>query len=136
MAKKVEETLTVTSLEDLKSYSQGDIIALPGFSPNQPFVVRMRKPDLMTMIADGVVPNALLKSAMELFGEDTKPSDVMDHTDFFSDLLTVGNTLAKACFLEPTYEDLESSGMKLTFEQAQFLFSFSQQEIGKLPTFR
>lgn len=136
MAKKVEETLTVTSLEDLKSYSQGDIIALPGFSPNQPFVVRMRKPDLMTMIADGVVPNALLKSAMELFGEDTKPSDVMDHTDFFSDLLTVGNTLAKACFLEPTYEDLESSGMKLTFEQAQFLFLFSQQEIGKLPTFR
>lgn len=136
MAKKVEETLTVTSLEDLKSYSQGDIIALPGFSPNQPFVVRMRKPDLMTMIADGVVPNALLKSAMELFGEDTKPSDVMDHTDFFSDLLTVGNTLAKACFLEPTYEDLESSGMKLTFEQAQFLFSFSQQGIGKLPTFR
>lgn len=136
MAKKIEEALTITSFEDLQSYSQGEITALPGFSANQPLVVRMRKPDLISMVADGVVPNVVLKAAMELFGEDTKPSDIFDNTDFFKDLLSIGNSIAKACFIEPTYEDLESSGMKLTFEQAQFLFSLSQQETNKLATFR
>lgn len=136
MAKKIDENLKVTSLDDLRSYTQGEIVSLPGFSANQPFVVRMTKPDLMTLVAEGVVPNALLKSAVEIFDGEIKPSEIFDHTDFLTDLISVGNTLAKSCFVEPTYEELESSGMKLTFEQAQAIFSYAQQTVGKLTTFR
>ena len=136
MAKKTDGVLKVTSLEDLKGYTQGEIVSLPGFSENQPFVVRMKKPDLMTMVAEGVIPNTLLKSSMEIFGEDSKPSDIFDHVDFLKDLLKVGTVLGKACFLEPTWEEFESSGMKLTFDQARELYTFAQQDVGKLTTFR
>ena len=61
---------TVTSIEELKQYSNGTLVELPCFAEGQPFVARLKRPSLLGMVKQGKIPNTLLVRADELFVQD------------------------------------------------------------------
>lgn len=55
-----------TSIQDLISYSQGQIVKLPDFSEWQPFYARLRRPSMLSLMSNGKIPNSLVITANRL----------------------------------------------------------------------
>ena len=123
----------VTSLEALKSYSNGEVVELPAFGNNMPFVARLRKPSMIALAKSGKIPNTLLSSASTLFSDTSgdKPSD-SNISEFYDILVSV----AEACLIEPTYKNIVDSGLMLNDAQLMAIFNFSQSEVKELDSFR
>lgn len=125
--------LTVTTLEQLKQYAQGQIVQLPSFGDDQPFVARLGRPSLMQLAKDGEIPNALLGTAGQLFtsGISSKKDENM-----LSEVYGVMESLCRATMLEPTYDDIIAAGLHLTDEQMLAIFEYTQKGVKALKSFR
>lgn len=122
----------VTSLADLQTYAQGQVVELPGFFSEEPFVVRLRRPSLLALTKSGKIPNALLSAANELFTGKQDKSDPVD----LSEIMGVLEVICESALLEPTYKDVVDAGLTLTDEQYTAIFNFSQRGIKALEPFR
>lgn len=122
----------VTSLADLQVYAQGQVVELPGFFSEEPFVVRLRRPSLLALTKSGKIPNALLSAANELFTGKQDKSDPVD----LSEIMGVLEVICESALLEPTYKDIVDAGLTLTDEQYTAIFNFSQRGIKALEPFR
>jgi hypothetical protein len=123
--------LQVTSLEQLKKIAQGDIIPLPSFTGDEPFIVRAKRPSLLALIKSGAIPNTLLKAAQELFyGKDVN-SDVD-----MSQLTDVMTVIAEKALIEPSMEQLNELELQLTDEQLVAIFNYTQQGLKAVEKFR
>lgn len=124
-----------TSLSDLQKYAKGVLVDLPEFGPDQPFKAYIRRPSLLTLTANGKIPNALLGIATSLFknGSATiasaKPDDLQKSTQVF-------HILARAAFVSPTYDEIKEAGLELNDEQLAFIFNYTQQGTKALENFR
>lgn len=125
--------MQITSFEDLKRYKEGNVVELPPFGDGQPFVARMKRPSLMEMVGDGTIGNPLLHVANELFFGESKQKR---GDSFMKDSYEVFKLVARESFIEPTYAQIEESGVKLTDEQLMFVFNYSQHGIEALEFFR
>lgn len=136
MARKaVKEELKVTSIEQLKQDSSGELVELPKFKNNSEFVARLRRPSLLKLVRSGKIPNTLLTKTNELFIESGKGFDT-DDTKLLDELFEVLEIIAGETFIEPKYEDIVNAGIELTDEQLMFLFTYSQQGVQDLENFR
>lgn len=136
MARKaVKEELKVTSIEQLKQDSSGELVELPKFKNNSEFVARLRRPSLLKLVRSGKIPNTLLTKTNELFIESGKGFDT-DDTKLLDELFEVLEIIAGETFVEPKYEDIVNAGIELTDEQLMFLFTYSQQGVQDLENFR
>lgn len=136
MARKaVKEELKVTSIEQLKQDSNGELVELPKFKNNSEFVARLRRPSLLKLVRSGKIPNTLLTKTNELFIESGKGFDT-DDTKLLDELFEVLEIIAGETFVEPKYEDIVNAGIELTDEQLMFLFTYSQQGVQDLENFR
>lgn len=125
--------MEITSLTSLEQYAQGQVVQLPSFAANQPFIARLRRPSLLLLIKSGKIPNTLLATANSLFagnGFDSKDPSAL------SDVVGVMDVICEASFLEPSWEQLKSVGIELTDEQYMAVFNYSQQGIKALEPFR
>ena len=122
----------VTSLADLQVYAQGQIVELPGFFSEEPFVARLRRPSLLALTKSGKIPNALLSAANELFTGKQDKSDPVD----ISEIMGVLEVICESALLEPTYKEIVDAGLTLTDEQYTAIFDFSQRGIKALEPFR
>lgn len=122
----------VTSLTDLQIYAKGQVVELPGFFSEEPFVVRLRRPSLLALTKSGKIPNALLSAANELFTGKQDKSDPVD----LSEIMGVLEVICESALLEPTYKDVVDAGLTLTDEQYTAIFNFSQRGIKALEPFR
>lgn len=122
----------VTSLNDLQSYAQGQIVELPGFFGDDVFTVRLRRPSLLMLTKSGKIPNALMAAANELFTGKQDNSDPVD----ISEIMGVLEVICEASMIEPTYKDVLDAGLTLTDEQYTAIFNFSQRGIRALDPFR
>lgn len=121
----------ITSIDELKLMSQGEIVQFPSFVGNKPIYVRMKRPSLLKLIENGKIPNSLLSAANTLFaGSVSKGTEEDD--DFLKDVLQVIDVLAEASFVEPSWKELTESGIELTDEQYMFIFNYTQQGITSL----
>ncbi len=59
--------MAVTTLDQLRKYSEGSEVELPGFYGQEPITVRLKRPSLMLLVQSGEIPNPLLNTAAELF---------------------------------------------------------------------
>lgn len=132
--KKTNEK-TVTTIEELKSYSNGTIVKLPPFAEGQPFVARLKRPSLLGMVKQGKIPNTLLVRANELFVQDNTGLDP-DEEDMMSQMFDVLELMAQQTFVEPTYQEIKDAGIELTDEQMMFIFNYAQQGVRALESFR
>jgi hypothetical protein len=126
-------TLKPTGLQELSEYGKGTLVPFPDFAEGQPFVARLRRPSMLSLVKQGKIPNKLLSTANTLFANNS--FDVGDD-EAMKNLFEVIDVLAEACFLEPTYAELRSAGVELTDDQMMFLFNYTQQGVKALDSFR
>lgn len=50
----------ITSLQNLKTYTKGQIVELPPFAEGMPFVARLKRPSMLALVKSGKIPNELL----------------------------------------------------------------------------
>ena len=131
---KAEKTEQVTSLEQLKQYTNGNIVRLPDFAEGQPFYAKLKRPSILGMAKQGKIPNSLLVKTNELFVQsgslDTEENSMMQ------EIYDVIDLIASETFVEPTYDEIKSTGIQLTDEQMMFIFNYSQQGVKALESFR
>ena len=130
-----DETMTITSLADLQSYSNGTIVRFPDFAEGQPFVARVKRPSMLMLANMGKIPNALLNSATQLFtkggsGMDTKNGKTL------SDIYDICEIIVKASLVQPTYDEIINSGMTLSDDQVMAIFNYTQTGVKALENFR
>lgn len=131
---RTAKTEQVTSLEQLKQYANGNIVRLPDFAEGQPLVAKLKRPSILGMAKQGKIPNSLLVKTNELFLQsgslDTEENSMMQ------EIYDVIDLIASETFVEPTYEEIKSTGIELTDEQMMFIFNYSQQGVKALESFR
>lgn len=131
---RAAKTEQVTSLEQLKQYVNGNIVRLPDFAEGQPFVAKLKRPSILGMAKRGKIPNSLLVKTNELFVQsgslDTEENSMMQ------EIYDVIDLIASETFVEPTYDEIKSTGIELTDEQMMFIFNYSQQGVKALESFR
>lgn len=131
---RTAKTEQVTSLEQLKQYADGNIVRLPDFAEGQPFVAKLKRPSILGMAKQGKIPNSLLVKTNELFVQsgslDTEENSMMQ------EIYDVIDLIASKTFVEPTYDEIKSTGIELTDEQMMFIFNYSQQGVKALESFR
>lgn len=131
---RTSKTEQVTSLEQLKQYANGNVVRLPDFAEGQPFVAKLKRPSILGMAKQGKIPNSLLVKTNELFVQsgslDTEENSMMQ------EIYDVIDLIASETFVEPTYDEIKSTGIELTDEQMMFIFNYSQQGVKALESFR
>lgn len=131
---RTTKTEQVTSLEQLKQYANGSIVRLPDFAEGQPFIAKLKRPSILGMAKQGKIPNSLLVKTNELFVQsgslDTEENSMMQ------EIYDVIDLIANETFVEPTYDEIKSTGIELTDEQMMFIFNYSQQGVKALESFR
>ena len=127
-----------TTLEELKKYTQGELVELPEFAAGQPFVARLRRPSLLNLVKTGKIPNTLLNTANKLFygkgSADDEESEV--DNDSLRKVFELFDIICEASFVEPTYKQIKESGISLSDDQFMFIFNYSQQGVKALEPFR
>ena len=126
--------MAVTTLDELKRYSEGSEVELPGFDPDTPFVARLKRPSLMILAQNGGIPNTLLHSASELFKNGLNES--MKDGEAFQKTAQTLIKIAKASLISPSYEELEQAGITLTDMQLIYIYNFTQTGVHALKSFR
>lgn len=128
----------ITSIDQLKNYSLGQVVELPSFGDGQPFVARLKRPSMLNLIKAGRIPNELLSSANSLF--EKGPAGMMmanklddSTTQKMFDIIDI---LCDAAFVEPRYADIKAAGIELTDEQYMFVFDYTQNGVKALDSFR
>lgn len=130
------EDLKVTSIEDLKSFSNGQIVELPPFGEGQPFVAKLKRPSMLLLAQKNLIPNELLTSANTLFEGGVSSSVNSMDKDTLTKLLKVMEIICEAALVEPTYHELKAAGVELTDEQFMFIFGYTQNGVRQLKSFR
>lgn len=130
-----EPIIQVTSIESLAAAAKGEIVELPSFNSSSKFYARLKRPSLMGLVKQGKVPNELLTSANSLFAKGTTGLNTLDK-DMLDKLFGVMDTLCEESFVEPTYQQIKSAGIQLTDEQMLFVFSYAQNGVKQLDSFR
>lgn len=123
--------LKVTNIEDLKKMSECDVIELPRFKKEIPFVVKVKRVSLLNLVRKGVIPNKLLSAAEELFygKQASKGVDL-------AQLTNVMFIMAENALVEPSIKDLQEVGLELTDQQLVALFNYTQEGVQDLESFR
>lgn len=124
-----------TTIEELKSYQHGQLVELPPFAEGQPFIARLRRPSLMVLIKSSKIPNQLIAMATKMFANGGGAIN-SDDADSIIELLDVVDVLAEAAFVQPTYKQLQEAGIQLTDDQYMALFSYTQNGVEGLKSFR
>lgn len=127
--------MKVTSIDQLKLMSGGEIVKLPPFIQGQDFYAKLRRPSMLKLVKSGQIPNSLLRTANMLFsGGVDKELDRDD--EFMKDMFDLIDVLADAVFVEPSWKELNNAGIELTDEQYMFIFNYTQEGVKALEPFR
>ena len=124
-----------TTIVELKSYMEGELVELPPFADGQRFVAKLRRPFLLKLIKQGQIPNSLVTMASEMFASGASAMDPANDASL-RDLFDVIDVIASASFVEPTYEEIVEAGIELTDEQLLALFNYTQNGVKGLQQFR
>lgn len=130
------ENLKITSIDELKNI--GQLVELPAFDEEHPFIAKLRRPSLMAMAKQGKIPNSLLTSANKLFTKGPAGTAVAEITDenMMKEMFDVIDLICEASFVEPTYQQLKDNGIELTDDQYLFVFDYTQRGVKALEKFR
>lgn len=123
--------MAVTPILELREYAEGMEVELPGFVEEKPIVVKLRRPSMLLLAQEGVIPNPLLSAASELFrsGKTGEKAGIKDMGEIF-------RVIARAALVSPSYDELEEAGLTLTDSQLLYIYNYSQTGVDALRRFR
>jgi len=118
----------ITSIEDIKNLKakEGEIIELPGFDENTPFIARVKRPSLMELCQAGTIPNQLLGAAQKVFEGSIDKANIKDYGDVIRKVVEIA-------LVEPKYSEVKDL---LTDDQLVILFDYTQKGVVALLPFR
>ena len=119
-----------TPSHDFMKYAAGMEVELPGFTAGETISVRLRRPSLMLLAAEGKIPNTLLASVEDLFEKGDK------NTVSFKERAEIFRIVAMASLVSPSWEELQNAGVNLTDLQLLYIYNFSQTGVDTLRRFR
>jgi len=134
MENEVKE-LKVTPISELIKYKDGQIVELPPFAEGQPFVARLRRPSLMSLVKTGKIPNSLMKQATTLFAKGGQSLSGMN-ANTLSDMLDIIDIIIEEAMIEPRYSELKENDIRLSDDQMMAIFTYTQQGVDYLKQFR
>ncbi len=105
-------------------------VELPSFSGEGSVRAKLRRPSLLSLAAEGMIPNELLACARDLFNEGGKAQIQLDE---LGRLLLI---FAKNALVEPSFDELCRQGISLTDEQLSAIYAFAQGGVRALIPFR
>ena len=114
----------------MDKYNSTSRVQLPGWEDDRPFEAVLRRPSLLTMAAEGSIPNELIGAAQRLFCEGYDTSLPLDQ------LGRLLRRIAAEALVEPTLDQLEAAGIRLTDMQLAAIYNFSQAGVRALEPFR
>jgi len=117
--------MEVTKAGDLDNLKKGEIVELPSFGDDEPFVARLKRPSLLTLCKIGTIPNTLINTAQKIF-EGEKHGNIKEYSE-------VLHLIAEAALIEPKYKDVSEI---LTDEQLTAIFNYTQMGVMGLKPFR
>lgn len=123
----------VTSIKTLKEYAKGQLVELPPFGENQPFVVRLRRPSMLVLAKQGKIPNALLNTANKLFLDKRKLDD--EKQELMPEMFDVIDVIIEAALVEPTFAQIKEAGVEITDDQMLAIFNYTQMGVKALERF-
>ena len=130
--------MQITSIEQLQSIKQSDIVELPSFEDGTPLIVEIKKPNMMQLMVGGKIPNTLLTVATEMF--NGKTSQVMgkasEDIKTLKELVGMMEVLAEASLVKPSYKDIKKANVQLTENQLMAILMYSQGGVKALENFR
>lgn len=135
MYRAEEDNRKVTSIEVLKKYRDGEVVQLPSFAEGQPFIARLRRPSMLALAKNKMIPNELLTSANSLFEKGGNSFNALDE-EMLTKMFDVMEVICEASFVEPSYREIKEAGIELTDEQYMFVFGYSQNGVRQLNSFR
>lgn len=117
-----------TSYEDIKNLKakEGEIIELPGFDENTPFIARVKRPSLLELCRNGTIPNPLLGTAQKVWEGSINKATIKDYGD-------VMRKVVEIALVEPKYSEVKDM---LTDDQIVMLFDYTQKGVVALLPFR
>lgn len=127
--------MTITTIDELKNYADGEIVELPAFGENQPFVAKLRRPSMLTLVKNGRIPNSLLVNANKLFEQGVSSFNSADE-NAMNEMFDILDVICEASFVQPTYSQIKEAGLELTDEQYLFVFDYAQNGVRSLESFR
>ena len=134
----MNKELKITSIEELKNIAKGEVVELPPFVGEIPFVARLKRPSMLALVKSGKIPNSLLTQANKLFvgGVEGVASRGMENEEMLDELFDILDVICEAAFVEPSFKDLRDNGIELTDEQYMAVFTYTQQGVKSLESFR
>lgn len=132
--------LKETTLEELKQIAEGEVVSITGFVPNKPFNVRLKRLVLENFISDagGTIPNKLIDRAEEIFqnAELNSRGEKKLSKKEMKEILDLETHLLKCIMINPTYDQVEENGLKLSTLQRQEILIYGFYNVDKLEPFR
>ena len=130
--------MQITSIEQLQAIKQTEIVELPAFEDGTPFIVEIKKPNMMQLMTSGKIPNTLLSVATDMF--NGKTGQVMgkaaEDIKTLKELVGMMNVLAEASLVNPSYKDIKKANIELTENQLMAILMYSQGGVKSLENFR
>ncbi len=114
----------------MEKYNSTSRVQLPGWEDEHPLNAVLRRPSLLTMAAEGSIPNELIGAAQKLFSEGYDTALPLDQ------LGRLLRRIAAEALVEPTLEQLEADGCRLTDMQLAAIYNFTQAGVRALEPFR
>lgn len=134
--------MQVTSLEQLKQIRRTEVIELPSFEySEEPFIVEVKRPNLMNLISENKIPNPLMSVAMKLFkngfgGENGVAKDATEDAKALKGMKELMLVIAENTLVNPGFNDLKECDLELTEYQLVELMNYMQYGVKSLESFR
>lgn len=128
--------MEITSFENLKEYAKGAVIELPAFAPDMPFVARLKQVDIADLIKHGKIPNPLMDTVNDMFYSQNSSGGTGNTLENTVDVVDMMTIFAREALIQPTMDEIEEAGMKLSMAQLSAIFQFTQGEVQNLKSFR
>jgi len=128
MEKKNLKLSTLASLEDI---AKGELVELPGWTEDKPFVARLRRASLTGLLKAGKIPNPLIAAAQRLYEGGRSAAKAS-----FEETAKVMHMVIEEALVEPREAVLEEMGLTLTEQQADAIYMYAIRGPKALEQFR
>lgn len=126
----MSEILNIEKLREMAN----SIIKVPNFDNTGHINIRVQRPKLLKMAAEGKIPNHLMNIAATMInGRPLSKQKELTPEEYIKEINGAMELYCRACMVEPTYEEMEDI---LTDDQKATIFNWGIGEVSSLDTFR
>lgn len=122
----------ILSIEKLREMAN-PIIEIPNFDNTGYIKVRVQRPKLLKMAAEGKIPNHLMNIAVTMINGKPQTRKELSDKEYIKEINSAMELYCMACLVEPRYEEFKDI---ITDDQKATIFNWGLGEVSSLNSFR